>query len=262
MPPEKGNTSQVIHMWSKLRHLRSSPIVKREYGAVMEAPEVEVRRSLRRRRTVTAFREDGRVVVCLPSRLSKAEERRWVQVMLERLAAQERRRRPSDEALLARARELSKRYLDGRAKPASVRWSAAQRSRWGSCTPSDASIRLSGRLRGLPTWVIDYVLVHELAHLLVTDHGEKFWELVSRYPRAERARGFLDGVSHAAGMGPDSDEASDVEPGEVETGDVETGDIETGDVESDEVETGDVETGDVESDEVETGDVETGESAV
>lgn len=165
----------------------------------MEAPDVEIRRSSRRRRTVTAFREGGRIVVCVPSRLSKAEERRWVEAMLSRLAAQERRRRPSDEALLARARELSKRYLDGEAAPTSVRWSSAQRSRWGSCTPSVGSIRISERLQGLPTWVIDYVLVHELTHLLVSDHGPRFWKLVGRYPRAERARGFLDGLSHAAG---------------------------------------------------------------
>ncbi|MBB5785815.1 M48 metallopeptidase family protein [Jiangella mangrovi] len=165
----------------------------------MEAPDVEIRRSLRRRRTVTAFRENGRIVVCLPSRLSKAEERRWVQVMLDRLAAQEKRRRPSDEGLLARAGELSRKYLDGRAVPTSVRWSASQQARWGSCTPSDGSIRLSARLQGLPTWVIDYVLIHELTHLLVNDHGPEFWALVGRYPRAERARGFLDGYSHAGG---------------------------------------------------------------
>lgn len=175
------------------------------YGATMEAPDVEIRRSLRRRRTVTAFRENGRIVVCLPSRLSKAEERRWVQVMLDRLAAQEKRRRPSDEGLLARAAELSRKYLDGRAKPSSVRWSATQRARWGSCTPTDGSIRLSGRLQGLPTWVIDYVLIHELTHLLVNDHGPEFWALVGRYPRAERARGFLDGYSHAAGAAAEDD---------------------------------------------------------
>lgn len=172
----------------------------------MEAPDVEIRRSLRRRRTVTAFRENGRIVVCLPSRLSKAEERRWVQVMLDRLAAQERRRRPSDEGLLARAGELSRKYLGGRATPTSVRWSSTQRARWGSCTPSDGSIRLSSRLQGLPTWVIDYVLVHELAHLLVNDHGAEFWALVGAYPRAERARGFLDGYSHAAGATSSDDE--------------------------------------------------------
>jgi len=173
---------------------------------LMEAPDVEVRRSMRRRRTVTAFRENGRVVVCVPSKLSKAEERRWVSVMLERLAAQEKRRRPSDEALLARAQELARKYLDGRVSPTSVRWSSAQRARWGSCTPSDASIRLSDRLQGLPTWVIDYVLVHELAHLLISDHSSEFWALVGRFPRAERARGFLDGLSYAAGNGATDDE--------------------------------------------------------
>ncbi|PZF80814.1 metal-dependent hydrolase [Jiangella anatolica] len=178
-----------------------------------------MRRSLRRRRTVTAFRENGRVVVCLPSRLSKAEERRWVQVMLDRLAAQEKRRRPSDEGLLARAGELSRKYLGGRATPSSVRWSSTQRARWGSCTPSDGSIRLSSRLQGLPTWVIDYVLVHELAHLLVNDHGPEFWALVGEYPRAERARGFLDGYSHAAGMtsgADDGDAEADENPDSAE----------------------------------------------
>lgn len=159
--------------------------------------EVEIRRSPRRRRTVTAYRKDGRVVVCMPARFSSAEERRWVSTMLERLKAQERRRQPSDEQLLRRARELSRRYLDGRADPASVRWSRAQQNRWGSCTPGDGSIRLSRRLQGVPSWVVDYVLIHELAHLLVGNHGDEFWELVGRYPKSERARGFLDGLDHA-----------------------------------------------------------------
>ncbi|NEE04142.1 M48 metallopeptidase family protein [Phytoactinopolyspora halotolerans] len=176
----------------------------------MEAePEIEVRRSTRRRRTVTAFREGGRIVVCLPARFSAAEERRWVETMLRRLEAQEQRRRPSDEQLLRRARELSRRYLDGRAEPSSIRWSSAQRSRWGSCTPSDGSIRLSERLLGVPPWVVDYVIVHELAHLLISDHRAEFWELVRRYPRAERARGFLDGLDYATNSRqPDDDEDS------------------------------------------------------
>jgi hypothetical protein len=165
----------------------------------MDEPEVEVRRSVRRRRTVTAYRDGGRVVVCLPAQFSKAEERRWIDTMLQRLAATESRRRPTDEKLLTRARGLSRRYLDGRAEPSTVRWSTDQMARWGSCTPVDASIRVSDRLKGVPPWVLDYVLVHELAHLLVVDHGPAFWALVERYPRAERARGFLDGVTHASG---------------------------------------------------------------
>jgi hypothetical protein len=69
---------------------------------------------------------------------------------------------------------------------------------------------MSRRLQELPSWVQDYVLVHELVHLLVPGHGPKFWALVARYPRAERARGFLDGVSAAANLDL-SDDADDVD---------------------------------------------------
>ena len=164
------------------------------------APQVEVRRSARRRRTVSAYRDGDRTVVLVPSRLSAAEEERWVAHMLERLAAQERRRRPSEAGLLERAGELSRRWLDGRAEPATVRWSPHQDRRWGSCTPATRSIRLSTRLQGMPPWVVDYVLVHELAHLLVEGHGPAFWALVERYPRCERARGYLEGVAAASGL--------------------------------------------------------------
>ena len=171
-------------------------------------PNVEVRRSARRRRTVSAYRDGDKTVVMVPSRLSKAEEEQWVATILERLAERERRRRPSDDALFERARDLSQRYLDGQARPISVRWVANQRTRWGSCTPDDGSIRLSTRLRGMPAWVVDYVLVHELAHLLVPGHGPRFWELVGRYPKAERARGYLEGVAAAAHL-PDADADAD-----------------------------------------------------
>lgn len=156
---------------------------------------VEVRRSSRRRRTVSAYRDGDTVVVLLPARTTRAEEAHWVEVMLTRLAAREQRRRPDDADLANRAQALSRQWLGGRARPASVRWSDRQERRWGSCTSSDASIRLSRRLVGMPPWVVDYVLVHELAHLLHPDHSEQFWQAVSAYPLAERARGFLDGVS-------------------------------------------------------------------
>jgi len=164
----------------------------------LELSRVEVRRSQRRRRTVSAYRDGDRVVVLLPARMSRAEEHRWVGVMLERLAAQERRRRPSDAELLNRARVLCRRYLDDVSPPASVRWVSNQGMRWGSCTPSDRTVRLSSRLRGMPSWVIDYVLVHEIAHLVEPGHTPAFWDLVRRYPQADRARGYLEGVAAAA----------------------------------------------------------------
>ncbi len=159
--------------------------------------DVEVRRSRRRVRTVTAYREEGRIVVAIPARFTRAQEREWVRRMVTRLASQEVKRRPSDVELARRAAELSERYLGGRARPTSVRWSTQQGRRWGSCTPSEGSIRISTRVRGMPRWVLDYVLLHELAHLLQGGHGPEFWALVDAYPRTERARGFLEGFAFA-----------------------------------------------------------------
>jgi predicted metal-dependent hydrolase len=170
-----------------------------------DAPVVEVRRSRKRRRTVAAYREDDKVVVLLPARFTRAEEREWVATMLARLERSERRRRPSDAALSRRASELSGRYLESHAVPLTVRWVPNQNSRWGSCTPSDRSIRLSTRLQGMPSWVIDYVLVHELAHLIEAGHTPEFWSWVDRYPRAERAKGFLEGVAAATALGVQAD---------------------------------------------------------
>jgi hypothetical protein len=137
--------------------------------------------------------------------MSRAEERHWVAEMLARLQRSETRRRSparaSDAALLSRCRQLSTRYLAGKADPASVRWVPPMRTRWASCTPGDGTIRVSDRLRDVPSWVLDYVLVHELAHLLVPGHGADFWALVREYTRTERAIGYLEGLSAAAGWG-------------------------------------------------------------
>lgn len=175
----------------------------------MSQPEVEVRRSARRRRTVSAYRQGERIIVLVPASLTRAEEAEWVDTMVARLARAESRKRPTDEDLMARATRLSDEYLGGLAVPGSVRWVDNQQSRWGSCTPSDRSIRLSRRLQGMPVWVVDYVLVHELAHLLEHGHNERFWGWVDRYPRTERARGYLIGYAAAAHLEPPGDSEVD-----------------------------------------------------
>lgn len=157
--------------------------------------QVEVRRSRKRVRTVSAWREGERTVVAIPARFTAAQEREWVRRMLTRLASQERRRRPSDTELERRAADLSARYLGGRAQASSVRWSSNQGRRWGSCTPLDGTIRISDRVRGMPGWVLDYVLLHELNHLLHAGHGPEFWAELEAYPRTQRARGFLEGYA-------------------------------------------------------------------
>lgn len=162
---------------------------------------VEVRRSRRRTRTVSAYKADGKVIVMIPARFSKTEEAEWVTQMLARLEKKQLRNRRSDDDLMQRARQLSEDYLFGKAQPVSVRWVDNMNSRWGSCTTAAGTIRLSERLRDMPTWVVDYVLVHELAHLLEPSHNKRFWHWVDRFPQAERAKGYLEGVSAAAELG-------------------------------------------------------------
>ncbi|MEX5716860.1 M48 metallopeptidase family protein [Geodermatophilus maliterrae] len=194
----------------------------RPSGPLSAPGPVEVRRSARRRRTVTAYRDSGRTIVLIPAAFTPAEERRWVAQMVAKLQTREERRRRSmggDAELMARARELAAAHLDGLPQPTSVRWVDNQQRRWGSCTPADGSIRLSSRLRAMPEYVVDYVLVHELAHLLEARHDARFWALVARYPRAERARGFLEGVESARADATDSRDGAGAEAAGVEDAD-------------------------------------------
>ncbi len=145
------------------------------------------------------------MIIMMPAHLSARQEQTWVDTMLARLEAAEVRRRPSDEELMDRARDLAEKYLPKTVRIGSVQWSDQQGRRWGSCTVDSADIRISTRLRGMPRWVIDYVLVHELAHTIFKGHHEQFWALVSAFPHTERARGFLAGVDYAQRRGLDKE---------------------------------------------------------
>ncbi len=153
---------------------------------------VQIIRSARRKHTISARQEGDTLVVYLPTGLSSAEEQEWVERMRRRLEKmQERRRLNSDEALQRRAEELNREYFGGELKIESIRFVTNQNRRFGSCTPSTRTIRISHRLAEMPAWVLDYVIVHELAHLVQPNHSERFWKLVNRYKLTERARGFL-----------------------------------------------------------------------
>ncbi len=147
---------------------------------------VEVVRSPRRRKTVSARQVDGVLRVSIPATMSQREEARWVGEMTRRF---ERRARSAHVDLTKRADLLARRF--DLPRPDSIRWVDNQLNRWGSCTPANASIRISTRLVGFPGWVLDHVIVHELAHLLEPGHGPRFKALVARDPMGERATGFL-----------------------------------------------------------------------
>lgn len=168
-----------------------------EHSIHVDGGEVVVIRSAKRKRTVTADMTGGVLRLRVPMRLSRAEVETHARAFRKRLASTQSRSGRSDAALLERSRELSQQYLDGTAQPQSVTWSQQQLKRWGSTTSTTGTIRISARLRTMPEWVVDSVLVHELAHLIHADHGPGFQALVARYPRTREADAFLAGVSWA-----------------------------------------------------------------
>ncbi len=143
-------------------------------------------RSKRRKKTVDARMVDGVLRVAIPASMSVVEEAHWVRVMSGRI---ERKTSCAGIDLTARSRSLAD-SLD-LPRPNEVVFSERQRQRWGSCSPAEGRIRISSRIASFPPWVLDYVIVHELAHLQEPNHSPAFWGLVQRYPLAERARGFL-----------------------------------------------------------------------
>lgn len=147
---------------------------------------IEVVRSARRKRTVGAQLLSGVLRVTVPTWMSRAEVEMWT----EKMAASFRRKLSADRIdLTDRATTLARRYQLPR--PRDIRWADDMVTRWGSCTTTTGHIRISTRLAAFPDWVIDYVIVHELAHLEVAGHGPDFWRLAHRYPKAERAIGYL-----------------------------------------------------------------------
>jgi predicted metal-dependent hydrolase len=161
-------------------------------NAATGLPEVVVRVSARRRKTSEAKWVEGRIIVSLPAHLDHESRQKTTDWLVQRLLTRHGHSVADDEALLARAIELSDRYLVG-ARPASVRWVTNQTARWGSCSWYSGEIRISHRLRAVPEWVLDSVLVHELAHLTHPDHSPAFHRLASAYPRHDEAGVFLAG---------------------------------------------------------------------
>ena len=154
--------------------------------------KIEIRRSKRRRRTVQARVVEDRLVVYAPERIDEGRLAEIIEKIRERVERRQLQGKLNKEVDLAKiAQSLNKRYFSGRLRLRSIEWVTNQAKRFGSCHSRKGEIRISHRLARMPDWVRDYVIVHELAHLEVPNHGPRFWALVNRYPYTERARGFL-----------------------------------------------------------------------
>ena len=160
--------------------------------------EIVVIRSARRKRNIAAYRQGGAIVVSIPARLSKADERVVVPEMVAKIRAQEAARSVDESVLATRTVNLLMQYApEMTERPTSVLWRGGMKGRWGSCTSVDGTIRISERLQNVPEYVLDYVLYHEGIHLRFGDHGRDFNLTLARFPRADLAQAYLDGYEAA-----------------------------------------------------------------
>ena len=160
----------------------------------MSAMEVKIVRSKKRLKTISARAVDGVFVVQAPARMSDADLQPVIQQLMERWHKRERKKTLDDDLLERQARDLNRHYFGGRLRWQSIRWVSNQEARFGSCTPTQGTIRISQRVGQMPPFVRDYVIIHELAHLVEPNHGPGFWKLVNQFSKAERARGYLMAV--------------------------------------------------------------------
>lgn len=155
--------------------------------------EIRVIRSSRRKKSIGAYRDQGAIVISVPARLSNSKVSAVIPELVEKILAKEAKEKLTDDQLHERALELLTHYLpEFNITPASVTW-RPMNERWGSCTTVDRTIRISDRLNGAPEYVVDYLLVHELIHLMIPDHGERFEALLARFDASERANAYLEG---------------------------------------------------------------------
>jgi predicted metal-dependent hydrolase len=159
--------------------------------------EIVVLRSKRRKKSISAYRQGGRIIISIPARMSKADERSVIPEMIAKIRAQEADESPSETILLDRVHELLNLYApEIKERPKSINW-RQMRERWGSCTSVDATIRISDRLKGAPEYALDYVLFHEAIHLHYFDHGPEFKAVLARFPEESRAEAYLEGFEAA-----------------------------------------------------------------
>ena len=155
--------------------------------------EILVIRSTRRKKSASAYRQGGRIVISLPARMSKAEEAQVVPELIAIIRGREEAKTPSEEVLASRIDTLlSELAPEITARPSSVTW-RPMRERWGSCTSVDRTIRISDRLKLAPDYALDYVLFHEAIHLQWSDHRQEFTDTLARFEDSELASAYLDG---------------------------------------------------------------------
>ncbi|MBI5604928.1 MAG: M48 family metallopeptidase [Deltaproteobacteria bacterium] len=154
--------------------------------------EIKITRSPKRKKTVSARLNNGVLAVCAPSGISDKELNKIVTRLTERLLKKKLKKELDREQDLKEiAERLNRDYFGGRLQITSIEYSTNQNSRYGCCNLKTGRILISHRLAAMPDWVRDYVILHELAHLIVPNHSRPFHDLTAKYRWKERAIGYL-----------------------------------------------------------------------
>lgn len=154
--------------------------------------EVKVKRSPRRKKTISARLIGGVMHVLAPHHLPENKLQESISKLKDRLLKKEQKKELDSKASLYEiAEKLNQKYFGGQIKIGSIEYSTKQKSVFGNCSTRRGAIRLSHRLASMPGFVRDYVIIHEMCHIIHPNHKKDFKDLVARYELAERARGFL-----------------------------------------------------------------------
>lgn len=152
---------------------------------------IEVIRSKKRKKTIQARIIDNTLRIYLPAGLSKQEEEKWISKMKQQMQKKQRKHKlNSTSELQKRADQLNFEYFNG-TLDFTINYVTNQTTKHGSCTPKTKRIRISDDIADYPQYVQDYLIIHELTHLIHPNHSNAFWEKVNEYPYVERAKGFL-----------------------------------------------------------------------
>jgi predicted metal-dependent hydrolase len=156
--------------------------------------EIRIIKSKKRRKTVQARETGGVLEILAPAHMSDKQLDPIIKDFEARINRHKKLSKLEDEALERRATTLNHQYFNSVLRWESIRWVSNQNRRHGSCNTDRGTIRISHRIAEMPRFVQDYVIVHELAHVIEPNHSQRFWDLVYQYPKAERARGYLMAV--------------------------------------------------------------------
>lgn len=154
--------------------------------------KINVVKSAARRKTLQAKYDDKNcmLTVAVPVIAKDEEIREFVDRCLKKLKSRQKSER-NQASLHRRALELARKYFGLSMKFKSISYTDNYTRAWGKCYTATGEICIHNRLIDFPEWVEDYVIIHELAHLIEPNHGPAFWKLAERYSLKERAVGFL-----------------------------------------------------------------------